>query len=410
MEQIDFSHARSIVDLAASCIRPVKDAEILPAEAYVSERFWAFEKHAIFAREWLCIGHVNEIPNPGDHLPLVVAGEPIMMVRDDDGRVRVLSAVCQHRGHPMIGGVAEAPPAGTCLNARRLVCPYHNWVYGLDGRLVGAPSMNETTPVSELRQQVRLPEIRSEIFHGLVFINFDKDAAPIGQSLAKLEKEFAGYRLERLIPGYVFEQKDLKWNWKLHHENALEPYHTDYVHKDYHTAVPADLTKFCDFEEGDGQVMRTTGFMSDNGDLFEQSGERRLPDIDGLSEEQRGRVCFVSIMPSVVIVLQPSFVTMTFLNPTGAGQLDSRRINFYSPAAAAVPDFDRIRKEQFEQMKIIIMQDQVTQTALQETYHSRYVPRGHLSHLETAITQLNRWIVHKYRRALADAPLAESVK
>jgi hypothetical protein len=56
------------------------------------------------------------------------------------------------------------------------------------------------------------------------------------------------------------------------------------------------------------------------------------------------------------------------------------------------------------------MQDQVTQTALQETYHSRYVPRGHLSHLETAITQLNHWVVHKYRRALADVPPAESAK
>lgn len=90
---IDFTFVRSVVDRAQSCLRPIKDAEILPAEAYVSEQFWEFEKRAIFAREWLCIGHVNEIPNAGDHLPLTIIDEPALVVRDTDGAVRVFSAI-----------------------------------------------------------------------------------------------------------------------------------------------------------------------------------------------------------------------------------------------------------------------------------------------------------------------------
>jgi phenylpropionate dioxygenase-like ring-hydroxylating dioxygenase large terminal subunit len=402
LRNVDLPYVRGIVDQAESCIRSVKDAEILPAEAYTCEEFWEFEKQAIFQREWLCIGHVNEVPNAGDHLPLTVLNEPILIVRDDDGSVRVLSAICQHRGHPLVGGVMDMPPPGTCLNARRLVCPYHNWVYGLDGRLFGAPSMNDTTPVSELRSQIRLREIRSEIFHGLVFVSFDDAAKPAALCFTKLDQEFSRYGIENLIPGHVFAQENLKWNWKLHHENALEPYHTDYVHKNYHTAVPAELTQFREFEVGDGQVMRTTGFSTSGGDLFEKSGNRRLPDIEGLTDEQSKRVMFVSIMPSTVAVLQPSFVTITFLNPLSAGVLNSRRVNLYAKAAAASPDFDRIRKEQFEQMKIVIMQDQVTQAALQKAYHSRFTPRGRLSRLETAITQLNHWVVDKYRRGLDD--------
>jgi len=400
-EPIDFSHVRDIVQQCESCIRPVKDAEILPADAYVSEKFWEFEKQEIFGREWLAIGHVNEVPNSGDHIPLTVNDESVVVVRDDDGTVRVLSSICQHRGHPLIGGVVDAPAPGTCLNARRLVCPYHNWVYGLDGKLVGAPSMGETTPIAELRQNVRLPEIRSEIFHGLIFVTFNKDARPVAESLGKLDREFANYGLENLVPGYVFAQTDQPWNWKLHHENALEPYHTDYVHKGFHTAVPAELTQFRDFEVGDGQIMRTTGFAKAGGDLFEESGSRRLPDIEGLTNEQRSRVFFTSIMPCVVAVLQPSFVTITFLNPLSAGRINLRRLNLYSKAATQVPDFDRIRLEQFEQMKTIIMQDQVTQAALQVAYRSRFAPRGRLSQLETAITQLNHWVVDKYRRGLA---------
>lgn len=85
--------------------------------------------------------------------------------------------------------------------------------------------------------------------------------------------------------------------------------------------------------------------------------------------------------------------------------MNSRRLNLYSKAATQTPEFDRIRTEQFEQMKIIIMQDQTTQVALQQAYHSRYAPRGRLSHLETAISQLNHWIIDKYQRALRAAEI-----
>ncbi len=398
--QVDFAFARSVVERTTRSILPVKDAELLPAETYVSEKFWEFEKHAIFSREWLCVAHVNEVPNVGDYLPITVLDEPLVIVRDEGSKVRALSAICRHRGHPLVGGVMENPNPGACMHGSRLICPYHNWVYGLDGHLLGAPSMGDTTPVGVLREQMRLPEIRCEIFHGLIFVNFGDNPPALARSLTKLDSEFSSYGIENLVPGHVFPQESLKWNWKLHHENALEPYHTSYVHKGYHESVPSNLTQFRDFEIGDGQVMRTTGFKKTDGDLFEESGNRRLPNIEGLTEEQRGRVLFVSIMPSAVVVLQPSLVTLTFLNPLSAGVMNSRRINLYSRAATEVADFDRIRREQFEHMKIIIMQDQVTQAALQEAYHSRYMPRGRLAYLETSITQLNTWVVDKYKRGL----------
>jgi phenylpropionate dioxygenase-like ring-hydroxylating dioxygenase large terminal subunit len=403
VNEIDFQFARQITGRTQSCVLPVKEAELLPPETYISEKFWTFEKYAIFSREWLCVAHVNEVPNVGDYLPVTVVNEPLLVVRDEERNVRVLSAICRHRGHPLVGGVMENPHPGRCLNASRLTCPYHNWVYGLDGRLLGAPSMSETTPVNILRERMRLPEIRSEIFHGLIFVNFQDDPPPLATSLAKLNDEFASYGLEKLMPGHVFPQQSLKWNWKLHHENALEPYHTSYVHKGYHDAVPSNLTQFRDFEIGDGQVMRTTGFAKPAGDLFEESGNRRLPEIEGLSEEQSSRVLFISIMPCAVAVLQPSFVTITFLSPVSAGVMNSRRVNLYPKSATEVPEFDRIRQEQFEHMKIIIMQDQVTQAALQEAYHSRYMPPGRLSYLENAITQLNTWVVDKYKRGLEAA-------
>ena len=206
-DEIDFQFARQIVGRTRFSVLPVKEAELLPQETYTSEKFWAFEKYAIFSREWLCVAHVNEVPNVGDYLPLTVLNEPVVVVRDEKLNVRVLSAICRHRGHPLVGGVVENPHPGRCMNGSRLICPYHNWVYGLDGRLLGAPSMSETTPVSVLRDKTHLPEIRSEIFHGLIFLNFHDDSPPLAPSLAKLDCEFAGYGLEKLIPGHVFPQE-----------------------------------------------------------------------------------------------------------------------------------------------------------------------------------------------------------
>ena len=395
------SYARPVIERAKTSVGPVDSAEILPSGAYVSEKFWEFEEQVIFKRAWLCAGHANEVPTAGDYLPLTVLNEPVLMVRGQDNVVRLLSAICQHRGHPIVGGVADRDRSAPCLNRRQLVCPYHNWTYALDGRLIGAPSMQETTPVAQLRQTVRLHEFKTEIFHGLVFVNFDENAEPLHNSLGKLDRELSTYPLEDLLPSHMLAQTDLKWNWKLHHENALEPYHTDYVHKGFHKSVPAHLTKFCDYETGDGQIMRSTGFLEEGGDLYQQDG-RSLPDIPGLTDEQRNRVMFVSLMPTVVLVLQPASVVLSVLNARSAGVMEMRRITLYPKAAFAHPEFKRISDDNFERMKVIMMQDQVTQAALQEAYKSRYAPRGKFASLEAAIPQLNQWSLEKYHRGLAD--------
>lgn len=400
VRDIDLALASDVVERSLSCLRPVSSAEILPAEAYTSEAFWAFERRAIFDREWLCVGHVNEIPNCGDHLPISVLDEPLLLVRTQSGEVKAMSAICRHRGHPIVGGVKPAPDTGACLNARRLVCPYHNWVYDLEGRLVGAPSMDLASLEGQLRSTVRLPQIRSQVFHGLIFITFNPDPAPLEDTLAPLEPEIAPYGVDQLVPAHTLHKTNLPWNWKLHHENAIEPYHTSFVHRGYHDAVPSHLTTFRPFGSGQGFVARSTGFAQGDGDLFESTGDRRLPFISTLPDECRKRALFVSVLPTAVLVMQPTMVTITFVNPTSARTMNSRRINLYPKEAMTGPGAKDMRDAQLDQMKIIISQDQDTQTALQQAYQSRFTPRGRLAELETGIAQLNYWVVDRYKSGL----------
>jgi phenylpropionate dioxygenase-like ring-hydroxylating dioxygenase large terminal subunit len=394
------ARVRPIIERAKSSVGPVESAEILPRETYVNESFWEFERKAIFESEWLCVGHVNEVPRSGDHLQLMVMDEPVLLVRGQDEVVRVFSALCQHRGHPMIGGVVEHDRSAPCLNRNRLVCPYHNWTYALDGRLVGAPFMNETVSMEELRRTIRLREYRTEIFHGLVFVNFDEQASPLRDRLAKLDRELETYPIEDLVPSHRLALTDLAWNWKLHHENALESYHTDFVHKGLHASVPSKLTQFMTFEPGDGQVMRWTGFAEGDSDLY-QSKSGTLPEIENLTAAQRRRVMFVSLMPTVILVMQPGSVVLSVMNPRSASKMEMRRVTLYPKRATEHAEYKRITDENFERMKLILSQDGVTQEALQIAYHSRYTPRGRLSRLESAIPQLNAWVVERYLRGLS---------
>lgn len=397
------ARVRDILSDVERCTDPVATARLLPREVYTSQEFWEFEREAVFMRDWLCIGHVREVPEPGDQLPLTVLGEPVVMLRDTDGEVRVMSAVCQHRGHPIFGGVNEVQSDTGCLaKGNRLVCPYHNWQFGLDGRLVAAPSMTETVPVKVLRETQRLPQVRTEVFHGLVFISFDPDAAPLAPTLGKLDEELATWGMEDLVPMPFDLRTDLPWNWKLHHDNALEPYHTAYVHKGVHEAAPAKNARFGEWHPGDGQVMHPTYLRDENSSLAAADGSRTSMIIPGLGEEQRKRVMFASVPPLLFGIWQPTMVSLSILLPTGPASMDLRRVNLYPKHAVESEGFEEVYATYQARKAVAIDQDAVTTTALQAGMGSRYAPRGPLSWMEGNIPHLNAWLLERYQAALEE--------
>jgi phenylpropionate dioxygenase-like ring-hydroxylating dioxygenase large terminal subunit len=102
----------------------------MPKAVYTSPDFAKAEEEHIFAKEWLCAGRADALPNPGDYLTMVIAGEPVIILRDRDGVLRGMSNVCRHRMSTLLEGRG---------NVRSIVCPYHAWTYNLDGSLRGAP-------------------------------------------------------------------------------------------------------------------------------------------------------------------------------------------------------------------------------------------------------------------------------
>jgi phenylpropionate dioxygenase-like ring-hydroxylating dioxygenase large terminal subunit len=390
--------AQRVLGEAQRVADPFATAEIFAAEAYTGEDFWRFERWAIFEREWLCIGHVNQAAQPGDHFTITVLGEPLLVARDETGELRVLSAICQHRGHPLLDGLAAPGAVGECRNARLLICPYHAWSYRLDGSLRAAPGMAQTAPLEELRRRIRLPQIRHTIVHGLIFINFSADAPPLEPTLSKMNAMIEGYGLAELVPTATATLA-MQSNWKIYQENALEPYHTDVVHRSSHTAAPAHLSAFYDYEPGDGAIMTTTGF-AESTELFAPDGQAELPQIAGLTPVQQTRILFVAVLPTLFLVFEPSSVLVNLAYPSGPGAMTRSTFALYPPTARDAPGFALVMASQRAALAGIVQEDVTTQEALQRGHASRFTPKGTLSWLEATLPQMNGWLLERYRSAI----------
>ena len=136
-------------EVLSALARPqARATHAMPGAFYTSEAFAAIEREKVFRSVWACIGHVGEIPAPGDYYTTELVGEPLLVQRDAQGQVRVLANVCRHRGNLV------ATRSG---NRQIHACAYHAWSYELDGRLRRAPLMQDCKELDVA--SCRLPQI-----------------------------------------------------------------------------------------------------------------------------------------------------------------------------------------------------------------------------------------------------------
>ncbi len=213
------------------------EARTMPSAFYTSEAFLDMEKDAVFRAGWVCLGHVGEIPNPGDYFTTELVGEQILVSRDQTGAVQVLSNVCRHRGNLVASGRG---------NQRSFVCGYHAWTYDLDGALKTAPLMKEVKTFNA--KKCGLPQLNCEVWSNFIFVNLDGTAEPLAPQLGKLDAILHNYHNEER--NLLFTDEAV-WNtnWKNLTENFMEGYHLFATHPK--TLQPMTPTQLCRKVPGD---------------------------------------------------------------------------------------------------------------------------------------------------------------
>src|SRR5262245_31473053 len=146
----------------------------LEHDFFLDEEVYRADVDRIWRASWLFAGHSCQIPEPGDYFTWEVGGDSIIIIRGDDGQARALQNVCRHRGT-----VISTEDSG---RAGKLVCPYHQWVYGRDGRLVSCRGMQEDLDKSQLG----LLPVATEEVEGLIFISLAARPPPFAEARAEL--------------------------------------------------------------------------------------------------------------------------------------------------------------------------------------------------------------------------------
>lgn len=295
----------------------------LPARYYNDPQVFADELERFFCNSWVCAGRADHIPNPGDFFLREIAGESIIIDRDHSGAVRAFYNVCRHRG-TRICTAAEGKFPG------RIQCPYHGWTYGLDGKLMGAPHM-ENLP----REDYPLNPVHAGLWDGYIFTNLHPHPAPLASQLDDLPQRFANWRMQELR-FYQRRTYEVKANWKLIIQNYNECLHCPVLH-------PA-LNQLTDYLSGENCAPHRSYIGGSMGfkpgvETMSLDGKLRRDYLPGLSEAQRKEVLYYAVYPNLLLSLHPDYLMTHTLWPRAVDRTEIVCEWHFHPDEMAKPHF-----------------------------------------------------------------------
>ncbi len=282
-------------------------ARTLPGRYYTAPEVFAEERERIFQRNWICVGRDAALAEPGDYKLVEIAGESIIVLRDQSGERRAYYNVCRHRGTRL----CEAP---TGRLSETIQCPYHAWTYALDGRLIGAPHMHEVKGFD--KKAYPLHAVALAEWEGFLFASLDTQATPASQWFSPLRSRFANYNLPALRTVRHIEY-DVKANWKLILQNYNECLHCPTIHPELSTKLPY-TSGANDLVEGPflGGYME---IKAPNESATLTGRACALP-LGKLPAEDQRRAFYYALFPTMMLSLHPDYAVFYTVWPVAPMQ------------------------------------------------------------------------------------------
>src|SRR6266508_82515 len=308
-------------------------AKTLPQRYFVSPAVFAEEQEKVFSKQWVLVGHQSQIAKSGDYFTAEVAGESLIIVRDKRAEICGFYNVCRHRGSRLIENRKGQLSAA-------IQCPYHAWTYGLDGRLLGAPHMDDVLGFN--KTDYSLHPVNVALWEGFIFVNLadastsrsNRDYISLEEWFAPLAGKFARWNLPALLSARRIKY-DVRANWKLIFQNYSECYHCLGVHPELSKISPHDSAEN-DLTEGPflGGFMRIA-----KGRSLTMSGHTCALPVGDFGDEDFRFVFYYSIFPNMLMSLHPDYVMVHQLVPQSPGRTLIFCNWFFHPEAFEREDF-----------------------------------------------------------------------
>jgi phenylpropionate dioxygenase-like ring-hydroxylating dioxygenase large terminal subunit len=362
--------------------RPLLDAETMPVWCYTSEAFYRREVERIFHKAWNFIGAADRLRDPGDYFTLTFAGVPIIVLRNNEGELRAFANSCRHRGTALLEG------SGNC---RLIVCPYHSWSYQLDGGLTAAPEMQKTHGFDPAEHA--LVPIPLDTWGGFLFVNFDRNAAPLADYLGDLPERVVPYRLDQMACArrkeYVME-----CNWKLFVENAKESYHIATVHRQTINKYASARSSGYWVEEANGQYCIT--FAQHEGSMALLKGDGGFPLNESLQgRREAGGTTAPLIYPSTYLACTIDCAWYLELHPLGPSRTRLIHGALFPKDRLAGNDFEAVAKNYYKRWDVTIEEDIVASERQQRGLDSPFARPGRFSYREPLVHEIDNWILDR---------------
>jgi Rieske 2Fe-2S family protein len=300
----------------------------LERDSYVSPAVLREERERIFAREWNCVGRAAVLAEPGSFITRTIAGDSLLILRDRSGTVRAFFNVCRHRGTRLC--TAESGRLGESIQG-----PYHAWTYATEGRLIGAPHMQDVAGFDKTRYPLHAAAVAE--WEGFLFVNLAPDPVPFQQAWAPMIGRFSQFKLGELTTGHRTGY-DVAANWKLVFENYSECLHCQMIHPELSGVLPYQ-SGANDLVEGPflGGYMEITPPNQSATMSGKACGRALNPD---LPESERRRGYYYSMMPNLLLSIHPDYVNYYLITPVTPERTLVESEWMFHPMSATDPAFN----------------------------------------------------------------------
>ena len=367
-------------------LQDIETAKGLPNTHYISDEMYALEREHIFFKSWSAIAFESDVPNPGDAYPVDFLGVPLLILRGSDGLVNVVQNTCRHRGMILVDKPKHLKGP--------IRCPYHSWCYDHKGALLHTPYVGgvdiDTHDAIE-NDELSLFQMRSHIWHGVIFVNISNDAEPFETVHAELLERWAEFRQPYHLGGQASRfDMDLAANWKLAIENFCESYHLPWVHPELNQISPINVHYPI---EG---VSNFSGQGSLNYNQLTGQGGKRFSDFKDLSNDWDKKAEYVSFFPNVLMGVHRDHTYATILMPQGPERTFERGALFYSDPHIDSPEWQDMLKENTRIWQGVFREDIGVVEGMQKGRHGPMFDGGKFSPVMDRPTHVfHKWVARK---------------
>lgn len=357
---------------------PIDSAQSLPPHCYSAEPFFRREVDRIFLKTWNLVGRGDFVAKPGDYLTFDLVGVPVIIMRGRDHRLRAFINSCRHRGARLLDG------EGQCQTIR---CPYHSWIYDLDGHLRAAVGMHDATDFKPSDHGL-LP-VRLQSWLGFIFICFDESAPPLDEYLGDLEGYVQSYRFEDMI---TVKRKSwtLRSNWKLYVENSMENFHLPTVHEKSIGDVKAEWSHVVG-GSGNYLILHSRAERS----RATLTGEPGFPNIPTLEGQAARGAQYILIYPATVLGCDLDCMWFKQMIPDGPDRMRNETAFCFPRAVVERPDFEQIVERYHRRFEMVIAEDNAIAERQYAGLGHRLARAGRLSRFEPLVHVIDNWILDR---------------